>query len=229
MDYLINGVLYTPAHAQAPQLVQTSQETDTFDLKENNSTYTQTVGLRKPVDLGTELSAIVGIVNDFPSLQCRQLQYGQYGLQKALEITRIKADLPPEKGGPMSVASLTILQDLTITFKVAGELITSGKIASDNAIVDLNVLKTFLQTISDTHVFCAGISKAEFKSVCSGIRYEPKCLVSRSYPFERYVAKSCLKWFPLRKNASKDEKKAAIVGDIRCSACNKVYRKATSL
>jgi hypothetical protein len=44
------------------------------------------------------------------------------------------------------------------------------------------------------------------------------------YPFDRFTARGCLKWYKLRKNATKDEKNAVSAGDSRCSACNKVYR-----
>jgi hypothetical protein len=227
MAYLIDGIVYMPVQVpvQAVPVVQTSQQTDTSELIRLEAKSTQTDGLRRPIDLGTKLASIVQYINQFPSLQCRVLQYGQYGEQKAIEISRLKADLPPERGGPMSMAHITITHDLTVKFCVAGELVNSGTILCSDDTINWEHLKTFIDLISDTHIFCAGISKAEFKSVCVGIRYEPKCLISKSYPFERYTAKRCMKWFKLRKNATKDNRIAAASGDSRCSACNKVYRE----
>jgi hypothetical protein len=226
MAYLLNGVVYVPVQVQAPAVpvVQDTQATDTSDLINFEAKYTQTDGLRQPIDLGTKLNSIIGYVNQYPSLQCRVLQFGQYGQQKAIDISRLKADLPPTRGGPMSLANLTITKDLKVKFQVAGELVRSSTLLTDADTVNWDHLKTFIEELSDSHVFCAGILKAEYKSVCTGIRYQPKCLVSKSYPFERYTAKKCLKWFQLRKNASKDERLAVFAGDSRCSACNKVYR-----
>ena len=231
MAFVANNIVYVPVQVHVPVPVQLSApetdtiETDTSDLLQVDNKNTQTDGLRKPLILNKGLSAIVGHVNNFPSLQCRLLQWGQYCEKKALEVSRIKADVPPEKGGPMSMASLIIEDDLKARFKVAGEIIKTCNLSKgDSESIDWEQLIGLLETMSDSYVFCAGISKEEFQSVCSGIRYQPKCLLPKSFPFERYISHGCVKWYKLRKNATYDEKKAVAEGDSRCAACNKVYR-----
>ncbi len=49
------------------------------------------------------------VAADHPHLQTRFLKWGRFETASALEITRIKADLPPEKGGPSTIASVRIL------------------------------------------------------------------------------------------------------------------------
>jgi hypothetical protein len=173
MAFLLNGVVYMPVQVQLPGPVQDTRGTDTSNLINKDTKETQTDGLRKPIIVNGGLSTIIGYVKHFPSLQCQLLQWGPYSERNAIEISRIKADLPPERGGPMSVATITIRDDLAVRFLVAGELMKTCNLTRGDSL-DFDQLKALLETLSDSYVFCAGISKEEFKAVCSGIRYEPK-------------------------------------------------------
>ena len=223
MAYLINGLVYVPLQVETP----TEKNDVQIQTDAGLDVQTQTDGLRNPIELSESLTSVVRLVHQqYPSLQCRVLKWGAYDEYKALEISRIKADIPPEKGGPLVLASVKIHEDLTCKGTVAGEEIEVPEIRkSANERVDLKSVKNLLQVLSDQHVFCAGILKKEFETVCCAIRYKPKALVLKHYPFKRYTARKCLKWFELRKNAGKEERAAVLSGDARCSACSKVYRE----
>ena len=85
MAYLLNGIVYVPV--QTPRPAQVTQETETAGLITSNSKHTQTYGLRKPVELNEKLASIIGYLTEYPSLQCRLLQWGQYSQYQAVEIT----------------------------------------------------------------------------------------------------------------------------------------------
>lgn len=144
MAYLINGIVYTPLQVLVQSNTKFSQSTDTVDLISKDTKSTQTY-LRKPIDINAKLQVILGHVNHYPSLQVRLLQWGAHK-ETALEITRIKADLPPQKGGPLSLASLSITCDLDYKFQVAGENLKSGSL-SKGAHIDNTELKKL-------HQFC---------------------------------------------------------------------------
>ena len=53
-------------------------------------------------------------------------------------------------------------------------------------------------------------------------------LVHVDVPFIRYTSKNCLLLFLLRKNGTKEEKKEASQGSLRCKECNLTYRRSRS-
>jgi hypothetical protein len=228
MAVLLNGanvlVQYVAVPVQYAPTEKVDSCVDTSDLLGSVSRECQTEGLRKAIVLDPKLHALISKINyQYPSLQCRVLQYGKYGEEKAVEISRIKADLPPQRNGPMSVTCLTVLPDGAATFNVAGECLISSSIEGPNGTLDDDKVGDLLQKLSDSHVFCSGISKDELKRECSAIRYDSKTIETKLYPFERYIARRCQKWFSLRKNASQDERHFAVAGDSRCPECNRVY------
>ena len=224
MAYVVNGIVYVPVQVSAPATVQFTQSTDTSSLIKQTSTSTQTTGLRKAVDISDNQFLILGhIQHNYPSLQCRIVEWGRCFQQRAVEIVRMHSDLPPEKGGPMTLANIVIFPDMSAKFRVAGEDLECTEFLKENNLC-WKTISDFLDLLSDTHAFCAGIQKEEFKSVCSGIRYEPQCLVLKTFPFERYIGKACKRWYKLRKNANIQERRAVEMGDARCIACNKAYR-----
>ena len=62
------------------------------------------------------------ILANSKSIQIRKLFWGQYNEGQCLEITRLKTDIPPEKGSPTTVISIRIYDD------GIGELIVTGSI-----------------------------------------------------------------------------------------------------
>ena len=119
------------------------------------------------------------------------------------------------------MASITITSDLDIKLRVTCDVTKSGNLQLESGI-DLNLLKEFLDNISDSHTFCFGISCEEFRTECPGIRYVPKCFVLQTYPFDRYISKKCKKWFRWTTQSSRD-RKLGREGDARCTSCNVVY------
>ena len=68
----------------------------------------QTVGLRKVHIINPGLCKIAAFVSvDFPVLQVHSLVWGQFDQHHAIEISRIKADIPPQRAGP---ATLTVIR-----------------------------------------------------------------------------------------------------------------------
>ena len=49
-----------------------------------------------------------------------------------------------------------------------------------------------------SYVFCACVSKDEFKSVFYAVRYLPDSFVEKNVPFNRLVNKNSIKWYTLR-------------------------------
>ena len=218
MAYLIHG-------AVVPQLVYVPIQVHQPTPQQQN-TETQTDGLRKPIEIDQNLNVILGQIHlQYPSLQCRILRWGKYQQKKALEITRIKADLPPEKRGPLTLAAITILDDLSARIVVCGDEVYAANLKMEDGNIDWGKFQSLLHQFTDRHVFCSGISKREFGTVCCAIRYKPKNFVAKSYPYERYVAKNCRVWFQLRKNVSASDRELAASGDMRCPECNKTYRE----
>ena len=54
-----------------------------------------------------------------------------------------------------------------------------------------------------SYVFCAGVSKDEFKSVFYAVGYIPNSFVEKNVPFNRLVSKNSIKWYTLRNIATR--------------------------
>ena len=69
----------------------------------------QTVGLRKVHIINPGLCKIAAYVSvNFPVLQVRSLVWGYFDQLHANEISRIKADIPPQRGGPATVTVVRV-------------------------------------------------------------------------------------------------------------------------
>ena len=190
---------------------------------DKNDIETQTFGLNGFVN--DNLNALLDRVKkQYPHLQCRVLSYGDCGKWKSLEITRMKADVPFEKGGPLTLASVTVFEDLSSKLMVCGDEICSKELKDEEGQIDWKSVEWVLALLSSKHVYCSGVSLREFRTVCGAIRYQPKGFIKKHYPNERYVSKKCLKWYVMRSNASKAERDEITSGNGRCHECNKTYR-----
>ena len=61
------------------------------------------------------------VSTDFPHLQTRCTRWGRFQESCALEISRIKADVPPVTGGPMTVATVHVFDTGEGCLNIAGE------------------------------------------------------------------------------------------------------------
>ena len=86
----------------------------------------QTVGLRKVhiINPGLCKIAAYGSVN-FPVLQVHSLVWGQFDQHHAIEISRIKADIPPQHGGPATVTVVRVTDAGQADLIAAGDVIES--------------------------------------------------------------------------------------------------------
>jgi hypothetical protein len=134
------------------------------------------------------------------------LIWGKYNEGKAVEVTRIKSDIPLEKGGPLTVAKIVIVDSGRCVFSVNGEDIETISVGSNAETLDLKRFDKCLHNLSDSFVFCAGLPADIFKTALTAIRYEPQGLKKKSFPFERWASQKCVQWYPLRHNASRDER-----------------------
>ena len=204
------NLVFVPYVINTPAPDQTSQSTQTFSLHTS-------------LLLCPKLQDIKGYIDNYHHLQSGVLRWGACGELCSLDVTRIKSDLPPNKGGPAALAHIIINPDLSIKFQVAGDTIQSGTlIDGDN--INWTSLSEFIALLSDMYVFCMGIAKDELLKVCPAIRYSPKCLITKYFPFERCIAKKCNIWFKMRFNATQDERNLAAQGEARCPPCNATYR-----
>ena len=108
----------------------------------------------------------------------------------------------------------------------AGDVIHSvtGVLDDDN-LVDEAKTDKLMDKLGLSYVFCAGVSKDEFKSVCYAVRYIPDSVVEKNVPFNRLVSKNCLIWYILRHNVTRDERNLVLEGDNKCLKCNRVNRR----
>ena len=125
---------------------------------------TQAEQLRCPVHIGNclTLSIISSHIREsyvFP--QCRILTWGPFNHSKALEITRNRADISPENGGPTTVAH----KDGIVKFSVAGKTVAETNVRIVNNGVDTSKLDDILQKLSKCYIFCNSICKDEFRRV----------------------------------------------------------------
>ncbi len=198
MAFIAQGIVYIPVMVPAQN---PSQDTKA----------TQTDGLRKTINANSRQTTIIHhIQHQYPWLQWRLLTWEQ---KTIIEISRTKVDIPPQyaTGAPVTVALLTI-NDEMINFHVANEIQSSECIENALGELSFDTIDRYLSMLADSFVFCSGIKKSEFKSVCSGISYEPKCFLLKHYPFERYISRKCKKWYKLRINATKIDRQAASLG-----------------
>ena len=169
----------------------------------------------------------------FSHLQTRFLKWGRREESSALDITRSKSDLPPEKGGPSTIASVRILHSGEGQVVIAGQVQTSTQVfechSEQPKIINWFAVRSLLDNLGNDYVFCGGIRKEEYNAVCSSIRYDTTCLKELSHPFPRLVSKKCLTWYKLRDNATNEEKEAVLLGDNRCRECNTSYRIARKI
>ena len=162
------------------------------------------------------------------SVQVKKLFWGQHNQCQSLEVTRTKADITPERGGPSNVVAIRI-SDVGI-----GEFCISGNIEetfvcftphSSGHIIISNELKECLTKLSSTFVFCCGIDCRELRVACPGISLSSKRISQKESPFPRYVSTQCVQWFPLRFNASKSDQDDASKGNLRCLQCSMIFRQ----
>ena len=148
-----------------------------------------------------------------------------------IEISRIKADISPQRGGPATVTVVRVTDTKQADLIVAGDVIesVSGLLNEGTCnFVDSEKTGKLLERLGPAYVFCAGVSKTEFQAVFSGVRYVPDSVVEKNVPFNRVASKKCLKWYTLRTNATRDERNIVLEGDNRCAECNQMYRRARS-
>lgn len=192
--------------------------------KEENAT-TQTDRVINPLVLPHVLHGIVCFINThYPELQCRSLRWGITNECHALETTRLRADIPPSKGGPFSAAKLVILNDGCTQFSVAGEILNKYQVLLKNTSeVNHETLRDALEHLKEEYVFCSGIEESEYDQVCTNIPYKPTSIIEKEYPFRRFISNKCKKWLKLRYNATQIEKKSVADGTFRCAGCNESY------
>lgn len=185
---------------------------------------TQTEGIRKPVGFdGLLLKANCYVQIHYPWLQCRLLVWGKYQKQKALEMSRLKADILPDKGGPSTAAKVVMTDNGYCCLNVCGKEVESDMI-SDQDNLNERKLDGFLKKLGDSYVLCTGLPHNIFETALNGIRYEPERLEEKKFPFARWSSTKCLLWYPLRHNASKDERDDATNGSSVCTQCNITFR-----
>ena len=187
----------------------------------------QTTGLRKVHIINPGLCKIAAHVNiNFPVLQVRSLVWGLYDQHHAIEVSRIKADIPPKRGGPATVTVVRVTDSGAADLIVAGDVIESvtGLLDEDKSF-DMDRMNKLLEKLGVSYVFCTGVSKEEYNTVCSGCTYVSDSFVEKHVPFNRFTSRNCFKWYILRNNATMEERKLVLEGDNRCSECNKVYRQ----
>lgn len=162
----------------------------------------------------------------YNGVQIRHLIWGKNASQ-ALEISRKKADIPPERGGPSTVCFVRVHENGVGELVIAGEqdetFISCSP--SDSPLELSDELKKALEKLSDNFVFCSGLSESELKVTCPCIGHASKRYIKKSFPFERLSSTNCSKWFALSKFASKKHKEEADLGDSVCPPCNKLYRQ----
>jgi hypothetical protein len=118
---------------------------------------TQTPSLKKAVLVHTNLNnIIVKIYQDFPHLQTRVFTYGPQNSTQSIEISRVKADIPQERGGPLCVTFIRVLDTGKAELCVAGDVILTTQIFSSKETEEpsWDVLKEILQKLDHNYVFC---------------------------------------------------------------------------
>ena len=171
------------------------------------------------------------ILANSKSVQTRKLFWGQYNEGQCLEITRLKADIPPEKGGPSTVISIRIYNDGIAEFIVAGSILDtfiSFSPKNDSSIALTNELKSCIKKLDNSYVFCCGISESELKTSCPAITHHSKRLVTKTYPYKRLSSVNCLQWFQIHNGARKSDRDDANKGCLRCPSCNFDFRHLRS-
>ena len=185
----------------------------------------QTEGLRRPIGLsGLLIKANSKIQVSYPWLQCRLLVWGKYQEKKALEVTRMRCDVLPSRGGPSTVAKILISDTGHSEFSVCGSKIETVECSPNGYSIDIVKLCEMLDKLGEKFVFCAGLPYDIFKSALNGIRYTPQNIEKRDYPFDRWSSKKCLVWYALRNNATHEERMEALNGCSVCSECNSTFR-----
>ena len=134
---------------------------------------TQTDGLRRPFGLsGLLLKVNCKIQVDYPWLQCCVLAWSKHQEKKALEVTRLKSDFPPDKGGPATLAKVVICYTGYGVFSVCGKDVESDECSQDGQ--SLDTVKR--HKLGDSFVFWAGLPGNIFKAALTGIRFTPQNL-----------------------------------------------------
>ena len=177
----------------------------------------------QPLHSAILISVAECIKVQYPRLQTRLLTWGEFDSHRCIEITRTHADIPGDRGGPITVAAVLVDDTGSAQFKVAGQVREKGNVLVDGS-VDLVELKLYLESLRSSYVFCNGICPDEFKKICSGIRYSTSCLEELTNPFLRLASPKCLGWYPLRFNASQNERRDILLAVNRCTKCNEAYR-----
>ena len=77
---------------------------------------------------------------------------------------------------------------------------TNGSIALTNE------LKSSIEKLDNSYVFCCGMSESEIKTSCPAIAHHSKRLVTKTYPYQRISSVNCLQWFQICKSASNRER-----------------------
>jgi hypothetical protein len=184
---------------------------------------TQTDGLKRArIANGFLLKYANYIDVNYPWLQYGLHTYGKYHEHHSLDISRVKADILPSQGGPLSIAHVILLDNGVLKLTICGKdmLVTSIELGASGT----GVLQTYLENLGESYVFCKGIAHDEYSSVCTNIPYVSKGVTKVEYPFPRYVSKKCQTWYKLRKNATLAEHQFVVDGTNRCSECNTSYR-----
>ena len=88
----------------------------------------------------------------------------------------MKADIPSEKGGPISVCKVLVhdtgIGELTIASQITETFIAFS--SKDTGHIYLSEeFKRALDNLADNFVFCSGIAEAELKVSCSGSALNP--------------------------------------------------------
>ena len=161
-------------------------------------------------------------------IQVKQLFWGQCNEFQSLEVTRTKAEVTPERGGPSNVVAIRI-SDIGIAEFCISEEIQETFICytpdNDGHITVSNELKECVKKLSSNFVFCCGVDSVELEVSCPGISLHSKRISRKESPFARYVSSQCSKWFPLRFNASTSEREDAAKGNLRCVQCSTIFRE----
>ena len=118
--------------------------------------------------------------SSFPKLQVRSLVCGQLSQHHAIEVSRTNADIPLQRGGPATVSVVRVTAKGKADLIVAGDVIDSVTGVLDDNLVDEAETDKLMEKLELSYVFCAGVSKDEFKSVCYSMIYMIKVLFGKS-------------------------------------------------
>jgi hypothetical protein len=94
----------------------------------------------------------------------RTFYWGRFDEYSALEVSRKKADIPPEKGGPT-----VVFRDGGLQFcrGLPPKVYTTGNCLDSDGSVKFETLEDNLASLSPSYVACSGISRQDFESICS--------------------------------------------------------------